>query len=160
MERPSTAAVRAGTAEVDAAPADRGGALWRLTAQGRQLDANLIRIPAGEEVAGHVEPDLDVLLCVVAGGGELEAGAGWERLEAGSVVWLPRGVRRGVRAGDAGLAYVTAHRRRPGLGIRPAAPAEGGEPACLLNLVCPACDRPADTPSALFCSHCATPLPT
>ncbi|MFE2142287.1 hypothetical protein ACFXA3_11165 [Streptomyces sp. NPDC059456] len=41
-----------------------------------------------------------------------------------------------------------------------AAPAPGGgEPACLLHLVCPDCGRLADGPSARSCAHCGGPLP-
>ncbi|MFE2878964.1 hypothetical protein ACFXG6_03940 [Streptomyces roseus] len=47
---------------------------------------------------------------------------------------------------------------------RPAAdrvpePAGGGEPACLLHLVCPDCGRLADERGARSCSRCGTPLP-
>ncbi|MFE2478899.1 hypothetical protein [Streptomyces sp. NPDC059389] len=45
----------------------------------------------------------------------------------------------------------------------PAAPApghaEGGEPACLLHLVCPDCGRLADDRGARTCSRCGGPLP-
>jgi quercetin dioxygenase-like cupin family protein len=128
MEREPTARVMAGPAEVRAVPRDRGGALWRLAEPGRQLDANVIRVPPGGAVGAHIEPDLDVLLCVVAGSGVLEGAAGPEELEPGSVAWLPHGSRRSLAAGPEGLVYVTAHRRRPGLSIRPGPPpgADGG----------------------------------
>ena len=35
------------------------GALWRLAEPGRQLDANLVRIPPQGAVDAHAEPDLD-----------------------------------------------------------------------------------------------------
>ncbi|GGZ34784.1 hypothetical protein GCM10010387_31020 [Streptomyces inusitatus] len=173
MEGPTTAGVLAGMAEAAAAPADRGGALWRLAAQERQLDANLIRVPPGEGVPGHVEPDLDVLLCVVTGDGELETDAGRQPLAAGAVAWLPHGTRRAVSAGREGLVYVTAHRRRPGMSIRgpqspapvaapapaPAPVVEGGEAACLLGRICPSCDRPAELSAARYCAHCGTAFP-
>ncbi|MFE5540030.1 hypothetical protein ACFQ78_30365 [Streptomyces sp. NPDC056519] len=38
-------------------------------------------------------------------------------------------------------------------------PAEGGEPACLLHLVCPDCGRLADERGARTCSRCGAPLP-
>ncbi|MFF9865730.1 hypothetical protein ACF1G0_09920 [Streptomyces sp. NPDC013953] len=164
------------------APADRGGALWRLAADGRQLDANVVRLGPDARVAVHVEPDLDVLLYVVDGTGRLDPGdgdgQGERELGAGAVVWLPRGARRGVVAGAAGLAYLTVHRRRPGLSIRsapasPAAVAEGdtraratgsgagGEPVCLLNRVCPECGRLApDESDVRFCGRCGSRLPS
>ncbi|MEU9014438.1 cupin domain-containing protein [Streptomyces sp. NPDC048479] len=142
-------------------PADRGGALWRLSEEGRQLDANIIRMLPAARVAGHVEPDLDVLLCVLSGSGRLETDTGArQELAAGCVAWLPRGVRRALFADDDGLVYVTVHCRRPGLAIRSAAVAQGGEAACLLNRICPGCDLPAEEIGARYCSRCGSRLPS
>ncbi|MEU8512768.1 cupin domain-containing protein [Kitasatospora sp. NPDC048722] len=105
---------------LDRAPADRSGALWRLAEDGRQLDANVIRLLPHAEVAGHEEPDLDVLVQVLEGSGHLETAAGRQVLEPGCTAWLPHGARRAVSAGADGLVYLTVHRRRPGLSIRPA----------------------------------------
>ncbi|QDY79589.1 hypothetical protein [Streptomyces qinzhouensis] len=180
---PPTAGVLARPADIGTGSGDRGGAVWRLAESGRQLDANIVRIRPGARVATHVEPDLDVLLCVVGGDGELTTDGGPQPLEPGCVAWLPHGSRRAVTAGPAGLVYLTAHRRRPGLTIRRGpdgsgaagtdgasgpgeprtaarAPAEGGEAACPLNRICPGCDRPADDGGARFCSRCGTPLPS
>ncbi|MGW6459585.1 cupin domain-containing protein [Streptomyces sp. NPDC055078] len=158
---PPTAGVLAGMADVRAAPADRGGALWRLTAAGRQLDANIVRVPPGGQVDAHVEPDLDVLLCVLTGSGELATGDTVRQpLEPGGVAWLPHGTRRAVSAGPGGLVYVTAHQRRPGLFVRSGPAAEGGEPACLLSRICPACDRPSEDIGARYCARCGTELPS
>ncbi|KOU25424.1 hypothetical protein ADK52_12555 [Streptomyces sp. WM6372] len=41
----------------------------------------------------------------------------------------------------------------------PADPAAGGEPACLLHLVCPDCGRLATERGARSCSRCGAPLP-
>lgn len=139
--------------------ADRGGALWRLPAEGRQLDANIIRLPADARVDPHVEPDLDVLLFVAGGSGWLEVADTRQELEPGCVAWLPHGARRTLSAGADGLVYLTAHRRRPGLAIRPAAP-EGGEPACLLNRVCAECGRLAQESDARYCARCGNRLPS
>ncbi|MFE1578002.1 cupin domain-containing protein [Streptomyces fradiae] len=160
---------------VRAMPAERGGALWRLAEPDRQLDANVVRLAPGAEVAVHVEPDLDVLVFVVSGQGRLETGdgAGTRVLEAGCVVWLPRGARRGLAAGPHGLDYLTVHRRRPGMTIGRAPGAErepdarpagvepsGGEPVCLLDRVCPECGRLAPEGAEVrFCARCGTALP-
>ncbi|WP_228975505.1 cupin domain-containing protein [Streptomyces sp. DH12] len=147
---------------VRAMPAERGGTLWRLAAADRQLDANVVRLAPGAGVAVHVEPDLDVLVFVVNGHGELSTGDGTEPLEAGAVVWLPRGSRRGLTAGPHGLDYLTAHRRRPGMTIGRAAGVErsGGEPACLLDRVCPECGRLApEGADVRFCGRCGHRLP-
>ncbi|WP_406047126.1 hypothetical protein [Kribbella sp. NBC_00889] len=94
------------------------GARWTLAEPGRQLDANLIHLPAGQRVDTHTEPDLDVVLVVVAGGGTVGTPDGEQTLADGNVVWLPRGSTRNITAGDSGLSYLTIHRRRPGLQIR------------------------------------------
>ncbi|MEU9984250.1 hypothetical protein [Streptomyces sp. NPDC050856] len=139
-------------------PADRGGALWRLDREGRQLDANLVRLTAGAEVGESVEPELDVLLYVVDGSGRLDTDAGVLDLEPGCVVWLPRAARRALSAGERGLMYLSAHRRRPGLTIRNAS-GEGGESPCLLNRVCLACGRLAPENDARYCGRCGERLP-
>ncbi|PJN38808.1 hypothetical protein CG747_21435 [Streptomyces sp. CB02959] len=102
-------------AAVDPAPT---GALWRLAESGRQLDANLVRLPPEGRIDTHVEPELDVILYVVSGDGVVDTARDRQPLTEGSVVWLPRGSRRSLTAGRDGLAYLTVHRRRPGLQIR------------------------------------------
>jgi quercetin dioxygenase-like cupin family protein len=97
----------------------RAGAVWKLTESGRQLDANLVHLPAGEGVRTHAEPDLDVLLLVVAGDGAMDTAEGPMALAGGALCWLPHGSTRSVSAGADGLTYVTVHRRRPGMQIRP-----------------------------------------
>ncbi|MGW4347553.1 cupin domain-containing protein [Streptomyces sp. NPDC004690] len=98
-----------------------GGVLWKLAEAGRQLDANLVRLAPGGRVAPHAEPELDVLVFVVAGDGVLGAGTADQPrpLAEGSTVWLPHGSTRSITAGPDGLSYLTVHRRRPGLWIRP-----------------------------------------
>ncbi|MFG1621803.1 hypothetical protein [Kribbella sp. NPDC049227] len=94
------------------------GARWTLAEPGRQLDANLIHLPAGQRVDTHTEPDLDVVLVVVAGGGTVGTPDGDQALADGNVVWLPHGSTRNITAGNSGLSYLTIHRRRPGLQIK------------------------------------------
>ncbi|MEO8750264.1 MAG: hypothetical protein ABI384_07680 [Allobranchiibius sp.] len=94
------------------------GILWRLAESGRQLDANLVRLAPNEGVGRHAEPDLDVLLIVVAGAGTMASDVGELALSEGAVTWMPRHSARSIAAGAEGLAYVTVHRRRPGMQIR------------------------------------------
>ncbi|OII64187.1 hypothetical protein BJP40_21340 [Streptomyces sp. CC53] len=149
---------------------ERGGVLWKLAAGGRQLDANVVRLAPGAEVASHVEPDLDVLVYVVNGNGRLDLPDGSSALEGGCVVWLPSGSRRSLAAGPHGMDYVTVHRRRPGMAVgrgpgaaeaavAPGPERAGGEAACLLDRVCPDCGRLApDTPGIRFCGYCGSRL--
>lgn len=101
------------------------GARWKLAEPGRQLDANLVHLPAGRRIEQHVEPDLDVVLVVVAGDGTFGTADGPQQVAAGNLVWLPHGSARDLTAGAAGLSYLTVHRRRPGLQIKTARPALG-----------------------------------
>ncbi|MER6104175.1 hypothetical protein ABT115_18060 [Streptomyces sp. NPDC001832] len=150
-----------------AAAHDARGALWQLAEQGRELDANLVRLPPGAEVGEHQEDVLDVLLVVVAGSGRVVAGGGELDLTPTTVVWLPRTSRRALAAGPDGLAYVTVHRRRPGLTIKPPAASsvapsaayEGGEAPCMLDRVCPGCGRLSQDPEPVFCSRCGERFP-
>ncbi|MFE5603609.1 hypothetical protein ACFQ8O_31015 [Streptomyces coelicoflavus] len=112
------------------------GALWKLAEPGRQLDANVVRLPAGGRVDTHTEPDLDVLLLVLAGEARLDAADGGHALRAGALTWLPHGSTRAVVAGPDGVTYLTAHRRRPGMRVQPPEaadrlrrPLEGGDGA-------------------------------
>jgi quercetin dioxygenase-like cupin family protein len=100
------------------------GAVWRLAESARQLDANIVRIPPDQRVEPHVEPDLDVLLLVVAGDGTLITSDGPCSLTEGSLTWLPHGSTRGLVAGKRGMSYLTVHRRRPGMRIQSAGPAQ------------------------------------
>ncbi|MET7292987.1 AraC family ligand binding domain-containing protein [Streptomyces griseoloalbus] len=94
------------------------GALWRLAEPGRQLDANVVRLPPGHRVDTHREPDLDVLLHVLEGAGTLTGADGPHPLPAGTLTWLPHGSTRSLAAGPEGMTYLTVHRRRPGMRIR------------------------------------------
>jgi uncharacterized protein (DUF2249 family)/quercetin dioxygenase-like cupin family protein len=101
----------------DAVSRDAAGAVWKLEMAQRHLDANIIRLPEGQRIASHVGPDLDVLLVVVAGRGELVTDAAREPLRPGDIAWLPRGSQRCLEAGPDGLSYLTVHPRRPALHI-------------------------------------------
>lgn len=97
--------------------ADSGGAVWRLEPATRQLDANVIRLPPDIQIEAHLGPDLDVLLHVLDGSGQIITVADVVRIQAGSVVWLPRRSQRAIIAGPDGLTYLSVHPRRPGLSI-------------------------------------------
>lgn len=99
------------------APEPRRGAVWSIAEPGRELDANVIRLPAGESIPAHRGAEVDTLLHVVRGGGALLGEDGEEELRPGDVALLPRRSVRGFRAGPDGLEYLTVHRRRQALRI-------------------------------------------
>lgn len=106
------------TADVVAATEpEANGAQWSLPMSTRDLDSNVIALPAGGVIAAHAGPDLDVMLHVLAGAGTLTAEVGAIELRAGDVVWMPRRSRREIAAGPDGLRYLTVHQRRRGLQI-------------------------------------------
>ncbi|RCH65733.1 hypothetical protein DT019_26885 [Streptomyces sp. SDr-06] len=144
--------------ELAAASPHTDGALWQLAESGRDLDANLLRLPPGRTVAEHTDPLLDVLLVVLEGGGELRTDAATQELRPIRVLWLPKGSRRSLAAGVDGMGYLSVHVRRPGLTIGGPPADEGGEAACLLGQVCPACGRLATERAARFCWSCGTAL--
>lgn len=99
-----------------AAEPGHGGAVWRLEPATRGLDANVIVLPAGDEIQRHIGPALDVLLVVLEGSGTLETDGEDIALEPGRLVWLPPRSERRIVAGGGGLRYFSVHGRKPGLG--------------------------------------------
>jgi quercetin dioxygenase-like cupin family protein len=104
--------------------AGHGGAHWRLDAADRQLDANVIHLPPGDHIDAHAGPEVDVLLMVLRGGGELHTDTEVVPLTRGGLVWLPKGTKRAFAAGEAGLSYLTVHARRASLTIGSLPPAQ------------------------------------
>ena len=93
--------------------ADNDGPIWSVNSE--QLNVNLLRLPTGDEVAEHVNNELDVVIVVFEGTGELAVDGAAYPLRAGRVLVVPRGARRGMRCIAGPLVYLTCHRRRPGL---------------------------------------------
>jgi quercetin dioxygenase-like cupin family protein len=107
--------VHSALAEAACAPP---GIVWKLAESGRQLDANLVSLRAGQVIDTHTESALDVLVLVIAGNGTFATVSEPLPLTGGSLVWLPRGSTRALTAGPNGLSYLTVHQRRPGMQIR------------------------------------------
>ncbi|HEY7048469.1 MAG TPA: DUF2249 domain-containing protein [Jatrophihabitantaceae bacterium] len=101
---------------IDSRP-DARGAVWRLDITRRHLDANVIRLGPEERIDAHLGPDLDVLLHILDGAGQILTSGESIPIHAGALVWLPRRSRRAVLAGSQGLTYLSVHPRRPGLNI-------------------------------------------
>ncbi|KAB1640703.1 cupin domain-containing protein [Gulosibacter chungangensis] len=94
------------------ASAEARGAVWKLQEVDRDLDSNLIRLPAGESIGDFDGPELDSLVIVLMGSGTLRTAEGEIPLEPGQILWLPKRSRRGYLAGPNGLGYLTVHQRR------------------------------------------------
>jgi len=103
------------TITADPTAADASGAAWKLQARERDLDSNIIALPPGGTIDAHAGPDLDVLIHVLAGSGQLATELGTIDLTPGALLWMPRRSRRQFTAGDQGLRYLTVHQRRQAL---------------------------------------------
>jgi quercetin dioxygenase-like cupin family protein len=93
-----------------AAAANRPGALWRL--DGEDLQANLVWLGRGDCIEPHRNDEVDVLVVVVSGRGELTLNGQVHQLAPMALAHLPKGTIRAVVAVDGPLAYLSVHRRR------------------------------------------------
>lgn len=103
--------------EREAAEEQRAGAIGSLV--GADLNVNLVRLAPNETLAAHVNTEVDVLLVGIGGAGVVELEDGDEPLAAGSALYVPKGLRRGIHAGGQGVVYLTCHRRPGGLMPKP-----------------------------------------
>ena len=114
------AAGEAGAAGESGAAA--GGAVFSLQMRERDLDSNVIALAPGGAIAEHWGPDVDVLIHVLAGSGQLETETGAIDLGAGTLLWLPKRSRRAFQGGPEGLRYLTVHRKREPLVLHTSRP--------------------------------------
>lgn len=96
-----------------ATQAGQAGAIWSHAST--DLNLNLVRLAPGEAVAEHVNNEVDVVVIAVSGSGIVTISGQEQRMDAGSLILLPKGAPRALRALDADFVYVTCHRRRAGL---------------------------------------------
>ncbi|OAV62370.1 DUF2249 domain-containing protein [Enteractinococcus helveticum] len=94
-----------------------GGSIWQLEPGARDLDSNIIALPADDEIGLHIGPNLDVLVLVLQGSGQLQTELNVIELQQGALVWLPRNAQRRFIAGPEGIRYLTIHHRKPTLNI-------------------------------------------
>lgn len=102
--------------ELDRVPDGASGAAWSLPHDG-DLDANLVRLGAGESIGAHENREVDVLIIVRRGDGSVRIDDVTWPLAAGALALVPVGSRRSITAWSAGLEYLSIHRRRGGLTI-------------------------------------------
>jgi quercetin dioxygenase-like cupin family protein len=77
---------------------DASGAVWKLQLSRRHLDANIIHLQPGSRIQAHAGPDLDILLHILHGDGQLLTEASTLALDPGKLLWLPRLSRREIAA--------------------------------------------------------------
>ena len=86
------------------------GARWWL--DGQDLQANLVRLDRGDRIQPHRYDELEVLVVVVAGRGELTLDGQVHQLAPMVVAHLPKGTVRAIAAVYGPLTYLSVHRRR------------------------------------------------
>jgi uncharacterized protein (DUF2249 family)/quercetin dioxygenase-like cupin family protein len=96
------------------------GAVWKLQMRRRDLDSNVVRLQPETRIDTHVGPDLDVLVIVLDGAGQLTTEIDTLDIQTGTLAWLPRRSQRCFTAGSDGLTYLTVHQRRQALALDPA----------------------------------------
>jgi len=96
------------------------GPVWGGASE--DLNGAILVVPAGEGPAAHVNESRDVLYVVVEGTVELTVDDETHALRQGDALIVPKGARRALVAGPAGVKYATAHLRRPGLEVKPLPP--------------------------------------
>ena len=92
------------------------GAVWSMP-HGGDLDANLVHQQPDGAIEAHVNSEVDVAVSVLSGTGLLVAADVSHSLHRGVFALIPKGVQREIRAGIAGLTYLSIHRRRDSLRI-------------------------------------------
>jgi quercetin dioxygenase-like cupin family protein len=95
-----------------AAGGNHPGARWRV--DGEDLQANLVRLGLGDRIQPHRNDEVEVLVAVVSGRGELTLDGQVHQLAPMVVAHLPKGTVRAIAAVDGPLAYLSLHRRRSG----------------------------------------------
>jgi quercetin dioxygenase-like cupin family protein len=93
--------------------ASNDGPIWSVNSE--QLNVNLLRLAPGDAIAEHVNAEVDVVLVIFEGRGELTVDGSAYALGPGRVIAIPRGARRAMRCTAGPLVYLTCHRRRAGL---------------------------------------------
>ena len=94
----------------------RMGTIWSL-GHGEDLNANLVRFPAGCGVEDHVNDEVDVILVGVSDTGTVAVDGEEYVLKAGTLVLVPKGARRRIRSLSRDFTYLSVHRRRDALRI-------------------------------------------
>ena len=100
------------------------GPLWGTETD--DLNATLLVWDANEGPPEHVNPELDVLMLVLAGSVSVTINGDPCAIQAGEAIVLRKGHARRIEAGEQGVRYLSVHRRRAPLQI--AAVASGAAP--------------------------------
>ena len=106
------AAIRIDLLALAAAP-QGNGPQW--SHESADLDLTLLSWQSGQEIAAHVNAEVDVVFFVVDGSGEVIVNGATHALTAGQALLIPKGSERAIRCTGERFSYLSIHRRRTGL---------------------------------------------
>ena len=102
--------------EIIATAGERAGVVWTLRGS-EDLNANLVRFTSGRGVDEHTNAEVDVIFVGISGSGVVTIDGDEHPLTAGTIAFVPKGIRRSTRSTSEDFAYLTVHRRRGPLQI-------------------------------------------
>jgi quercetin dioxygenase-like cupin family protein len=95
------------------------GVAWSLPAHAsHDLNVNLVQLGPHASVDAHRNDEVDVLVIVRAGAGEIVVDGRVTPIVADQLMLVPRNSTRAIRAGADGLVYLTVHRARGAMTVR------------------------------------------
>jgi quercetin dioxygenase-like cupin family protein len=86
------------------------GVLW--SAPPGDLNVNLVKLRADEHIDEHRNEEVDVLVVVLSGAGEITIDDDVHQVTGQQLLVIPTGARRSIRASEWGLEYLSIHRAR------------------------------------------------
>ena len=101
----------------DGVEPDPAGVVWKLEVQGRELDAEVTSLAAHQDTGMHTGPEMDALIHVLSGDGQLITELTTIELAPGALLFMPKRSRRQFSAGCDGLRYLTIHQKRQFIGL-------------------------------------------
>ena len=102
-------AVQANLVALQASRSD-SGPLW--STESEDLDCTFVAWETGQGVLEHVNSEVDVIMVVISGYGNVYVNGESVELSRGKVVVVPKEATRAIKATGDGLAYVNVHKRR------------------------------------------------
>ncbi|MGH9089385.1 MAG: cupin domain-containing protein, partial [Acidimicrobiales bacterium] len=86
------------------------GVVWTLSSES-QLNVHLLYLEQGHGIAEHLNDEVDVVVMVVDGAGELQVDG--QRIELNPLTFahVPKGTPRSIKAVGQPLRYLSIHRR-------------------------------------------------
>jgi quercetin dioxygenase-like cupin family protein len=87
----------------------------QLGHESEDLNLTLLSWKAGQGVEPHVNSEVDVVVTVVGGEGEVTVDGEKFELRVGQALLIPKGCERAIRCTGETFSYLSVHKRRRGL---------------------------------------------